>query len=239
VRERGGVSTVPMHTCTHAHVCTPTPLCPSHTLVRLASCHTCVYACTPELPRLRPPLRRSGPLPRLLAFVLLCLRPTLPSSYPCTHALSHIDTRPHGPAHSPTASPFPRDARPPRPPRLSPPRHALSLDKYVQAPVPHAHVRAFTIFRTPSLPPLPSPSCPISSRIHAITNMHARTPSCACPTRPTCTLALVPQHAPVACLFFSFPVIIFFAASFVYTMHRIFVFKVAKKKGPELAVHET
>ena len=139
------------------------------------------------------------------AFVLLCLRPTFPSSYPCSHALSHIDARPHGPAHSLTRQSIPsRRTSTPSGPDFLPPRHALSLDKYVQAPVPHAHVRAFTIFRTPSLPPLPSPSCPISSRIHAITNTHARTPSCACPTRPACTLALVPQHAPVACLFLVF-----------------------------------
>src|SRR5882724_7162635 len=102
VRERGGCSTVSMHTCTHAHVCTPThsvPTTPSSASPRVT------HACTHTHPNCHVsvrPLRRSGPLPRLL-----CLRPTLPSSYPCSHALPHIDARPHGPAHSLTRQSIP------------------------------------------------------------------------------------------------------------------------------------
>src|SRR5882724_8812564 len=123
-----------MHACTCMYGHT---LCPSHTLVRLASCHTCVYAHTPLLPRLRPPLRLSRPLPRLL-----CHRPT--------GAPMHSRTFTHTCAAQPTASlpsPYPRYARPPRPAQTcSHPRHALSLDKYVQT---YVHSPSFA--RPPSL----------------------------------------------------------------------------------------
>src|SRR5882724_7462361 len=73
--------------------------------------------------------------------------PTLPSSYPCSHALPHIRAHLCGPAHSLTPSPYPRYARPPRPAQTcSHPRHALSLDKYVQT---YVHSPSFA--RPPSL----------------------------------------------------------------------------------------
>src|SRR5882724_1336614 len=124
VRERGGI-TVPMHRCTHAHVCTPThsvPPIPSSASPRVT--HACTHA-HPNCHVPVRPLRRSRPLPRLL-----CLLPTRAPVH--SRTLTHVRTV--QPTASP-ASPCPRDTHPPRPAQTcSHPRHALSLDKYVQAP---------------------------------------------------------------------------------------------------------
>src|SRR5882724_11808487 len=110
-----------MHACTcmYAHT-----LCPSHTLVHLASCQTCVYAHTPLLPRFRPPLRRSRPPPRLL-----CHRPTRAPmhSRTFTHTCAAQPTASHPPLHTLATHPHPV---PPRPsPTLAMPSPSTNMCK--------------------------------------------------------------------------------------------------------------
>ena len=169
--------------------------------------------------------------------------PPIPSSAlpRVTHACTHTHTRTAMHSHKlthihmvhPTASPTshcPCDARPPCPDQTcSHPCHALSLDKYVQAPVPHAHVHAFTIFFRPSLPHLPGPhaqsrpTC-TRTRIHMNPHPHAHVPPDPHAPSPWCS-----THARIACLFVLFSCNTFL--SLPLYIYRIFVFQAAKKEG--------
>src|SRR5882724_2762047 len=188
VREQGGGSTVSMHTCTHAHVCTPThsvPPTPSSTSPRVR------HACTHTHPYCHVSVRPSdGPAHHLAYFAIVL--PVLP----CTPAHSRTPVRPSPQPLTPHSIPSLRTPTPSLP-DLLPPSPCL-LPRQICA-----NVRAFTIFGTPSLPPLTWPSCPISSCMHAITNTHAPTSLRPCPTRPACTLPLVP-HARTGRLPFCF-----------------------------------
>src|SRR5882724_8812565 len=131
--------------------------------------------------------------------------PTLPPSYRCSHALPHIHAHLCGPAHSLTPQSIPSLRTPtPSGPDLLPPS-PCPLPRQIRA-----NVRAFTIFRTPSLPPLTWPSCPISSCMHAITIRTHPHPCAHVPPDPHAPSPWCRTHARVACLFVLFSCNTFF-----------------------------
>src|SRR5882724_27600 len=208
VRERGGGSTVSMHTCTHAHVCTAT-----HSVLPTPSSASprVTHACTHTHPYCHVPVRPSDGPAHCLAYFAIVL-PVLP----CTPAHSRTPVRPSPQLHPPVHT-LATHAHPVQP-RLAP---TLAM------PSPSTNKCKSTCIHhlSHALPPSSNLALMPNLVLHARDHEYARTHTLALMSHPTRT------HARVACLFVLFSCNTFFSSSFVYTMHRIFVCQVANKEG--------